>query len=227
MNDKIDIELSWKEQLEEEFEKEYFQNLRAFVCHEYATKKIFPQARNIFKAFNTTPFADVKVVIIGQDPYHGNGQANGLSFSVNEGIALPPSLRNIFKEIASDLNTKPPISGDLTRWARQGVLLLNSTLTVVSGLPNSHQTAGWDKFTDAAIEKISDNKESVVFLLWGAFAQKKECLIDVSKHLILKAAHPSPFSAHRGFFGCRHFSKTNEYLRNKNLKEIEWGACEC
>ena len=213
---------SWKARLSDEFEKPYFNALIDFVKQEYRTQTIYPPGKEIFKAFDCCDFADVKVVIIGQDPYHGPGQANGLCFSVRDGIRVPPSLVNIFKEIREDLKKPIPPSGDLERWARQGVLLLNATLTVRASTPGSHQNKGWEVFTDAAIKKISDEKEHVVFLLWGAYAQKKGEVIDRSKHLVLMSAHPSPFSADRGFFGCKHFSKANAYLKSKGLGEIDW-----
>ena len=213
---------SWKARLSDEFEKPYFNALIDFVKQEYRTQTIYPPGKEIFKAFDCCDFADVKVVIIGQDPYHGPGQANGLCFSVRDGIRAPPSLVNIFKEIREDLKKPIPPSGDLERWARQGVLLLNATLTVRASTPGSHQNKGWEVFTDAAIKKISDEKEHVVFLLWGAYAQKKGEVIDRSKHLVLMSAHPSPFSADRGFFGSKHFSKANEYLKSKGLGEIDW-----
>lgn len=218
----VKIESSWKVQLEEEFSKPYFANLTEFVRGEYRTKTIFPPAKLIFNAFDHTSFDQVKVVILGQDPYHGVGQAHGLSFSVNDGVRTPPSLINMYKEINRDLGTPIPQSGNLTRWAEQGVLLLNATLTVVAHTAGSHQGKGWETFTDAAIKKLADERENLVFLLWGAYAQKKAVLIDEKKHLILKTVHPSPLSAHRGFIGCGHFSKTNEYLVSKGLEPIVW-----
>ena len=218
----VKIAPSWKGQLEKEFEKEYFENLIQFVKQEYQTQTIYPPGKEIFRAFDCCTFEDVKVVIIGQDPYHGAGQANGLCFSVREGIRQPPSLVNIFKEINKDLGKPISASGDLERWAHQGVLLLNATLTVRGSSPGSHQNKGWETFTDAAIKLISDSKSNAVFLLWGAYAQKKGEIIDRSKHLVLMSAHPSPFSADRGFFGCKHFSKANDYLKSKGLKEIDW-----
>ncbi len=218
----VKISDSWKVKLQKEFEKEYFTELTQFVKNEYQTQTVYPPGKEIFRAFDCCSFDNAKVVIIGQDPYHGAGQANGLCFSVREGIRNPPSLVNIFKEINKDLGKSIPVSGDLERWARQGVLLLNATLTVRSSSPGSHQNKGWETFTDAAIKTISDEKSNVVFLLWGAYAQKKGEVIDRSKHLVLMSAHPSPFSADRGFFGSKHFSKTNEYLRSKGLKEIDW-----
>ena len=218
----VKIAPTWKSLLSDEFHKPYFQELITFVKKEYKTQTIYPRGGNIFKAFDCCDFSDVKVVIIGQDPYHGPGQANGLCFSVSEGIRIPPSLLNIYKEIQNDLDKPIPLSGDLERWAKQGVLLLNATLTVKASAPGSHQNRGWETFTDAVIKKISDEKEGVVFLLWGAYAQKKGEVIDRNKHLVLMAPHPSPFSADRGFFGCKHFSKANAYLRSKGKDEIDW-----
>lgn len=218
----VKIDASWKSRLEEEFTKSYFESLITFVKNEYQTQTIYPPGKEIFKAFDCCSFEDVKVVIIGQDPYHGQGQANGLCFSVRDGVRMPPSLMNIFKEIKADLGKPIPQSGDLERWAKQGVLLLNATLTVRSGTPGSHQNKGWEQFTDAIIKKISDEKQNVVFLLWGAYAQKKGEIIDRSKHLVLMSAHPSPFSADRGFFGSKHFSKANQFLKAKGIKEIDW-----
>ena len=218
----VKIEQSWKERLEPEFEKAYFKELVSFVKDEYATKQVFPPGSLIFNAFDHCPFDQVKVVIVGQDPYHGPGQANGLCFSVANGVRQPPSLQNIFKEIQSDLGKPIPGSGNLERWADQGVLLLNATLTVEARKAGSHQNKGWEQFTDEALRVISDGKENVVFLLWGAYAQKKGALVDGSKHLVLKAPHPSPFSVHSGFFGCKHFSKTNQYLSSKGLTPISW-----
>ncbi len=219
----VSISKSWKSVLQDEFEKDYFQNLAAFVKSEYANQKCFPKGNEIFAAFNHCDFEKVKVVIIGQDPYHGENQANGLCFSVHDGISHPPSLINIFKEIASDLDKSYPSSGNLERWADQGVLLLNATLTVRSGQAASHQKRGWETFTDAVIRLISDHKENVVFLLWGGFAKKKGAKIDVNKHCILASGHPSPLSANRGYwFGNKHFSKTNEFLVKKGKKEIIW-----
>lgn len=218
----VKIAISWKSQLSEEFQKPYFEELIAFVKSEYKTYTVYPPGKEIFRAFDECDFSKVKVVILGQDPYHGPGQANGLCFSVHEGIRTPPSLVNIFKEIKADLGKPIPASGELERWAEQGVLLLNATLTVRAGTPGSHQNKGWETFTDAVIKKISDEKQHVVFLLWGAYAQKKGEIIDRNKHLVLMSAHPSPFSADRGFFGNKHFSKANTYLKSKGLKEIEW-----
>jgi len=218
----VKIEPTWKTQLVEEFEKDYFVKLTDFVRNEYKTKKTFPPAKLIFNAFERTPFDKVKVVILGQDPYHNDGQAHGLSFSVNEGVRFPPSLINIFKEINSDLGIPVPQSGDLTRWADQGVLLLNATLTVQAHTAGSHQKKGWETFTDAAIKNLAQNRDNIVFLLWGAYAQKKSEFIDPNRHLILKAVHPSPLSAHGGFFGCKHFSQANNYLVSKGIEPIQW-----
>lgn len=218
----VKIEESWKKQLQNEFEKDYFINLTNFIRNEYQTKQIFPPAKLIFNAFEHTPFDKVKVVILGQDPYHNDGQAHGLSFSVNDGIQFPPSLINIFKEINNDLGIPIPKSGNLTRWADQGVLLLNATLTVQAHQAGSHQNKGWENFTDAAIKKLADERENIVFLLWGSYAQKKAAFIDSNKHLILKSVHPSPLSAHRGFFGNKQFSQINDYLTSKGLTPIQW-----
>ncbi|WP_101689632.1 uracil-DNA glycosylase [Dysgonomonas massiliensis] len=218
----VKIEESWKKQLTEEFEKPYFVALTNFVRNEYKTKKIFPPANLIFNAFDSTPFDQVKVVILGQDPYHNDGQAHGLSFSVNDGIQLPPSLINIYKEINRDLQIPIPYSGNLERWSKQGVLLLNATLTVEAHKAGSHQNRGWEAFTDAAIHKLADQRENLVFLLWGAYAQKKASFINPNKHLILTSPHPSPLSAHRGFLGNGHFSKTNEYLSQHGKAPINW-----
>lgn len=218
----VKIASTWKSLLSEEFDKPYFRELTAYVRDEYKTQTIYPRGLDIFKAFDKCDFDNVKVVIIGQDPYHGPGQANGLCFSVCEGMRFPPSLLNIFKEIRDDLGKPIPTSGDLERWAKQGVLLLNATLTVKANSPGSHQNRGWETFTDAVIKKISDEKEGIVFLLWGAYAQKKGEIIDRNKHLVLMSAHPSPFSADRGFFGCKHFSKANAYLKSKGKQEIDW-----
>lgn len=216
------IEDSWKNILWEEFQSTYFSELKAFLVEETQTKTIFPPGKQIFSAFSFTPFDRVKAVILGQDPYHGTGQAHGLCFSVPPGIRQPPSLVNIFKELNADLGIPIPEHGSLETWANQGVLLLNATLTVRSGQAGSHQKKGWETFTDSVISKISQLKTGIVFLLWGRYAQAKEALVDGEKHLVLKAAHPSPFSAHNGFFGCRHFSKTNEYLEQQGLEAINW-----
>ncbi|MCB9818990.1 uracil-DNA glycosylase [Candidatus Nomurabacteria bacterium] len=218
----VKIESSWKKVLKEEFEKEYFKNLSAKVRQAYLTDSIFPPPPLVFNAFNLCPFDKVKVVIIGQDPYHGRGQAHGLCFSVNDGVAVPPSLKNIYKEIKSDLGIDVPASGNLERWAKQGVLLLNATLTVKEATAGAHQGWGWEEFTDATIKKISDEKEGVVFMLWGRYAQNKSALIDESKHLILKAPHPSPLSAYSGWFGSKHFSQANTYLESHGKEPIDW-----
>ena len=219
----VKIHSSWQNVLTEEFEKNYFHSLISFVKNEYLSKKCFPKGSQIFSAFDHCPFDELKVVIIGQDPYHGVGQANGLCFSVNDGIPFPPSLINIFKEIVTNLNIPNPKTGNLERWADQGVLLLNATLTVKEGEAGSHQGKGWEQFTDAVIQKISTEKENIVFLLWGSFAKQKGSKIDRTKHFVLETGHPSPLSANRGlWFGNKHFSKTNEYLIRKNLKPINW-----
>lgn len=218
----VKIEESWKQHLKEEFGKDYFVKLTDFVRDEYRTRRIYPPAKDIFNAFQYTPFNEVKVVILGQDPYHGDNQAHGLSFSVNEGVQIPPSLVNIYKEINADLGMPIPKSGNLERWANQGVLLLNATLTVQAHNAGSHQNKGWEQFTDVAIKALADNCENLVFLLWGSYAQKKADFIDGRKHLILKSPHPSPLSAHRGFLGNKHFSKTNEYLISKGIEPIQW-----
>ena len=218
----VKIEQTWKTALQEEFEKDYFKGLTAFVRNEYSTKLTFPPASLIFNAFEQCPFDKVKVVIIGQDPYHGDGQAHGLCFSVNDGVSYPPSLLNIFKEIDRDLHKPAPASGNLTRWAQQGVLLLNATLTVQAHMAGSHQGKGWETFTDAVIHKLATEKENLVFLLWGSYAQKKGAFIDPTRHLVLKSVHPSPLSAYRGFIGNNHFSLANQYLKEKNLSGIDW-----
>lgn len=219
----VQIEAGWKEQLQAEFSTAYFSEIASFLRSEKAGGKvIYPAGKDIFRAFNTSPFAAVKVVILGQDPYHNPGQAHGLSFSVPAGIPHPPSLQNIFKELRDDTGCAIPVSGDLSRWAEQGVLLLNAALTVEAHKANSHAQIGWHRFTDAAIRALATGREHLVFLLWGSFAQQKASLIDPAKHLILQTVHPSPLSAYRGFFGCRHFSKTNDYLRLHNKKPIDW-----
>lgn len=218
----VQIEDSWKEILKDEFEKDYFQALMTKVDEAYRTTEVFPSQDHIFNAFNHCYFDDVKVVIIGQDPYHNDGQAHGLSFSVPEGVKIPPSLRNIYKEIQSDLGKSIPESGNLEHWAKQGVLLLNATLTVQAHEAGSHQGIGWEEFTDAAIHHLAHKRKHIVFMLWGAYAQKKGQNVDSAHHLTLEAPHPSPLSAHRGFLGCKHFSKCNEYLKQNNLKEIDW-----
>lgn len=220
---KLNIHESWNEQLKTEFAKPYFKTLADFVKREYATHTCYPSGEAIFSAFNYCPFEDVKVVLLGQDPYHGVGQAHGLSFSVPDGIASPPSLVNIFKEIATDLKQTPPATGNLERWAKQGVLLLNATLTVRAHQAGSHQNKGWEQFTDAVISAISARKEHVVFLLWGGYAKRKSKLINTEKHLVLTSGHPSPLSANRGYwFGNKHFSKTNAYLQQHHHKGIVW-----
>ena len=219
----VAIENSWKDRLTAEFDKPYFIQVTEFLKQELrAGKVIFPPGKLIFNAFACTPFQEVKVVIIGQDPYHNPGQAHGLSFSVQDGVAPPPSLVNIFKEIQSDLGLQLSDTGNLEKWARQGVLLLNASLTVEANNPMSHSKVGWHLFTDEVIRQVSAGKEHVVFLLWGRFAQNKETLIDSSKHLILKSAHPSPLSAYNGFFGCRHFSKANGWLQQYGIPPIDW-----
>ncbi len=218
----VQIEESWKAHLAAEFEKPYFSQLTNFVRHEYQTNVCYPPGKLIFNAFNLCPFDKVKVVIIGQDPYHGPGQAHGLCFSVNDGVPFPPSLQNIFKEIHNDTGAEIPTTGNLTRWAEQGVLLLNATLTVRAHQAGSHQRMGWEEFTDAAIKALSDNREHLVFILWGSYAQKKGAVIDRTKHLVLTSAHPSPLSAYHGFFGNKHFSLTNAYLEQHGQTPIRW-----
>lgn len=216
------IDDSWKEVLKDEFENPYFFELKEFLVEEKEKHRVFPPGSLIFNAFNHTPFHQVKVVIIGQDPYHGPGQAHGLCFSVPKGVDIPPSLQNIFKEINSDLGIPVPNHGNLEKWARQGVLLINATLTVRAHQAGSHQGKGWERFTDAAIAALSSRRSGIVFMLWGAYAQAKANMIDGSKHHILKAPHPSPLSAYRGFFGCKHFSQTNEILKNSGVEPIDW-----
>ena len=218
----VRIAPEWGELLQPEFDKPYFAELVEFVRAEYAAGPVFPAAGNIFRALDKCKPDDVKVVIIGQDPYHGEGQANGLCFSVNDGVPFPPSLRNIFKEIQSDLGKPIPTSGNLDRWAEQGVLLLNATLTVRAHAAASHAGHGWERFTDSVVATLSELRSGVVYMLWGAYAQKKGAAIDSSRNLILKCAHPSPLSAHNGFFGCRHFSQANAYLASQGLTEIDW-----
>ena len=218
----VSIEQSWKARLQNEFDKPYFKDLTDYVREEYRTKTIYPPGRLIFNAFNLCPFDNVKVVIIGQDPYHGPGQAHGLCFSVQDGIDYPPSLRNIFKEIQSDIGTPVPASGDLTRWAKQGVLLLNATLTVRANEAGSHQRRGWEAFTDAVINAVATEKQNVVYILWGSYAQQKAAMVDRNRNLVLESVHPSPLSASRGFFGNHHFSRTNQYLVEHGLSPIEW-----
>jgi len=220
---KIKIEPSWRKKLEPEFQKEYMLSLKEFLKSEYKKRKaIYPKGDDYFAAFNLTPFEQVKVVIIGQDPYHGPGQAHGLCFSVQEGVDLPPSLVNIFKELESDVGVKRPKNGMLGKWAQQGVLLLNAVLTVENGKAASHQGKGWEQFTDEVIRRLNDEKENLVFILWGAYAQKKAAFVDRKKHLVIESPHPSPLSSHRGFFGSKPFSKTNEYLKSKGIAPIDW-----
>lgn len=218
----VKIAESWKTVLEDEFAKGYFTDLTGFVRAEYMRARVFPQGGNIFRAFDKCPFDELKVVIIGQDPYHGVGQANGLCFSVNDGVEYPPSLQNIFKEVHDDTGAPTPASGNLDRWAEQGVLLLNAVLTVRAHEAASHAGMGWERFTDAVVRAIADHKTGIVYMLWGSYAQKKASFVDSSNNLILKAVHPSPLSAYRGFFGCRHFSQANEYLLSLGKTPINW-----
>ena len=218
----VQIEESWKKRLAMEFEKPYFAQLIEFVRHEYQTTVCYPPGKLIFNAFNLCPFDKVKVVIIGQDPYHGPGQAHGLCFSVDKGVPFPPSLQNIYKEIRDDVGTVVSSQGDLSDWARQGVLLLNATLTVRAHQAGSHQNRGWERFTDAVIHRLAEQREHLVFILWGAYAQRKGAFIDKNKHLVLQSPHPSPLSAHRGFFGNRHFSTANRYLQEHGMDPIIW-----
>lgn len=218
----VKIEESWRNILKDEFEKPYFKLLTQFIREEYSSQQIYPPAKLIFNAFDQCPFDQVKVVIIGQDPYHNPGQANGLCFSVNDGVQIPPSLFNIYKEIKDDLGKNIPKSGNLERWSKQGVLLLNATLTVRAHQAGSHQGKGWEQFTDTVIDKLSNKRENLVFILWGSFAQRKGENIDANRHLILKSPHPSPLSAHRGFFGNQHFSRSNDYLIRHGREPIDW-----
>lgn len=218
----VKIENSWKQLLEEEFSHPYFKELVTFVKNAYQANTIYPRGEHIFRAFDLCPVDQVKVIILGQDPYHGPGQAHGLSFSVPEGVSFPPSLLNIFKELKNDLNVPLPSHGNLEKWAKQGVLLLNATLTVEAHKAGSHQQKGWENFTDAVVKKLAHQKGHLVFMLWGAYAQKKAGMISDTQHLKLHAPHPSPLSAHRGFFGCRHFSKTNDYLVKNGQEPIKW-----
>ncbi len=218
----VRIEESWKKHLQTEFDKPYFDELVRFVRNEYATHTVYPPGKQMFAAFDACSFDNVKVVILGQDPYHEPGQAHGLCFSVNEGVQFPPSLQNIFKEIESDLGKPVPSNGNLLRWARQGVLLLNATLTVRAHQAGSHQNRGWEEFTDAVIHQLAEKRKHIVFILWGAYAQRKGAFIDRTRHLVLQSPHPSPLSAHRGFFGNHHFSKANEYLAAHGIQPIDW-----
>ncbi|MDE6861483.1 MAG: uracil-DNA glycosylase [Alistipes sp.] len=218
----VRIAEDWKAVIGEEFEKPYFADLVKFVREEYATRRVFPQGRNIFRAFDKCSFDDLKVVIIGQDPYHGEGQANGLCFSVSDGVPFPPSLQNIFKEVHDDMGTPPPASGNLDRWAEQGVLLLNAVLTVRAHEAASHAGHGWEQFTDAVVRAINLHKENVVYMLWGSYAQRKGAIADPARNCILRAVHPSPLSVYRGFFGCRHFSQANAYLQSVGKQPIIW-----
>ena len=219
----VKLEPTWLEVLGEEFDQPYMAQLKEFlVSQKSAGKTIYPAGSNWFSAFNSTPFDQVKVVILGQDPYHGPNQAHGLCFSVLPGVAIPPSLRNMYQELHSDLGISPPNHGCLTQWAEQGVLLLNATLTVEQGNAGAHQGQGWEQFTDRAVQVLNEQREGLIFLLWGSYAQKKGALIDTTKHRVLKAPHPSPLSAYRGFFGCKHFSMTNQYLNEQGLAPIDW-----
>ncbi len=222
MSAEVKLTPSWKTKLASQFEMPYFQELISFVRSEYAGHTVYPPGKEIFRAFDSCDFDHVKVVIIGQDPYHGPGQANGLCFSVRPGIRMPPSLVNIFKEVQADLGKPAPRDGDLGRWAEQGVLLLNATLTVRESSPGSHQNKGWEQFTDAVIQRLAEERQHLVFILWGAYAQKKGSIIDPSRHLVVQSAHPSPFSADRGFFGSRPFSKANAYLKEHGMAPIDW-----
>lgn len=222
MTQGVQMEEGWKRHLAGEFGESYFKELSWFVHDEYARKQVYPPPKHIFRAFDECPFEDVKVIILGQDPYHGAGQANGLCFAVNQGVSTPPSLQNIFKELEADLGHPVSHDADLSRWARQGILLLNATLTVRAGEAGSHQGKGWEKFTNAAIKALNDERDGLVFLLWGNYAKQKGAHIDRTKHMVLEAAHPSPFSAYNGFFGCRHFSQANAYLEAHGREPIVW-----
>ena len=218
------VDISWKPFIESEFQKSYMQEIKSFLINcSQNTEVIYPHPKDIFKSLELTSFQSVKVVILGQDPYHGPNQAHGLAFSVKKNVPIPPSLKNIFKEISEDLHSNKRLSGDLTNWAKQGVLLLNTCLTVFPGRPGSHANLGWQKFTDSIIDAV-DTKDNVVFLLWGSYAQKKKDLLLNKNNLVLEAPHPSPLSAHRGFFGCKHFSKANEFLRKNKIEEIDWSS---
>jgi uracil-DNA glycosylase len=228
MNQAINLHPSWLQPLQDEFDQPYMAELKRFLLGERESgKRIFPAGSNWFRALDLTPLDTVKVVILGQDPYHGPGQAHGLCFSVPNGVRPPPSLVNIYKELASDLGIRPPAHGFLEHWARQGVLLLNSVLTVEMGLAASHRDRGWERFTDAVIRLVNAKPQPVVFMLWGSYAQKKASFVDTSRHLVLKAPHPSPLSAHSGFLGCRHFSKANDFLQSRGLGPIDWALPEC
>lgn len=218
----VRIAEDWKAILQPEFDMPYFERLTNFVKSEYAAGQVFPSGSNIFRAFDKCPFESLKVVIIGQDPYHGEGQANGLCFSVNDGVKFPPSLQNIFQEIHNDMGVPVPMSGNLDRWAEQGVLLLNSVLTVKAHLAASHAGKGWEQFTDAVVRIISERKQNLVYMLWGSYAQRKGQVVDASQNLVLKSVHPSPLSAYRGFFGCKHFSQANTYLQSVGKEPIRW-----
>lgn len=220
----MDVKISpdWKEALGDEFGKPYFRDLAGFVKNEYLRARIYPQGRNIFRAFDKCPFEEVKVVVIGQDPYHGEGQANGLCFSVGEGVPFPPSLQNIFQEVHTDTGVPIPASGNLDRWAEQGVLLLNAVLTVRAHEAASHAGMGWERFTDAVVRALAERKTNIVYMLWGSYAQKKASFVDSAANCVLKAVHPSPLSAYRGFFGCRHFSQANAYLESVGKTPIQW-----
>lgn len=224
MSDAIQLDISWKDHLKSEFEKDYMKNLKLFLKKEMKSKTIYPRPKQYFEAFNQTPFDRVKVVIIGQDPYHGDSQAHGLSFSVPQNVRIPPSLKNIYKELKSDLNIPIASHGFLKNWAQQGVLLLNSTLTVEAGKAGSHKGKGWEDFTDKICSCLNQEKKNLVFFLWGRYAQEKGKFIDTKKHCVLKTAHPSPFSADQGFFGCGHFSKSNVYLESTNQTPINWAS---
>ena len=219
---KIQIEDSWKSQLNDELEASYFIDLMKFISQEYESQVVYPSEDKIFNAFNHCSFNETKVVIVGQDPYHGINQANGLCFSVNDGVRFPPSLKNIFKELNDDLGITPPLSGNLERWSQQGILMLNATLTVREKSPGSHQKKGWEQFTDAVIKLLNDKQSNLVFILWGAYAQKKGRIIDRKKHFVIESAHPSPFSVHKGFYGSKPFSKTNEFLESIGKDMIDW-----
>lgn len=218
----VNIAPSWRKVLEDEIDKSYFKNLMSFVAQEYQTKTIYPPAANMFSAFDYTSFEKVKVVIVGQDPYHGPHQANGLSFSVNQGVPFPPSLQNIFKELKEDIGVAIPSSGDLSAWAKQGVLMLNATLTVQDAKAGSHQKKGWEQFTDAVIQQLAEKRENLVFILWGSYAQKKGANINRDKHFVIESAHPSPLSVYRGFWGSKPFSKTNQFLISQKIDPIQW-----